>query len=152
MYITVHSAIGATAAQFLQEPWIAFILGFLLHFIFDMIPHGDEGIGKWKLFKTVRRRIVAAASLDLIGVIIITIYWLNHSDISLIPVMIAGIAGSIAPDALWGLYELTGTPLLKPYTKFHKKMHHILTKKELTIKQGLLFQGVILLILALIVS
>ena len=151
MYITVHSAIGASAAQYISEPWIAFVLGFLLHFVFDMIPHGDEGIKKWKFFKSNRRRIVAAASLDLIGVMVMTVFWINHSEMSQIPIMLAAIAGSIAPDALWGLYELTGSPLLKGYYNFHKKLHHVLTKKELTLKHGFIFQGLILLAMTILI-
>jgi len=151
MYITVHSAIGASAAQFVSEPWIAFIVGFLLHFIFDMIPHGDEGIKKWKLFKSHKSRIIAAGSLDLLGVMIMTVFWINHSEMSQIPTMLAAIAGSIAPDALWGLYELTGSPLLRWYYNFHKKLHHVLTKKELNLKYGFLFQGLILLAMTLFI-
>tara|TARA_B100001971_G_C18096134_1_gene486190 strand:- start:61 stop:525 length:465 start_codon:yes stop_codon:yes gene_type:complete len=152
MYITVHSAFGAAAGQIISQPLLAFVIGFALHFLFDIIPHGDEGLKNWKLFRTRRKRIVAAASLDFVGVMIMTSIWLKNADITYIPSMLAGIAGAIAPDALWGLYELTGTPILRWYYNFHKKLHHVLTKKELTMKQGFVYQGIVLLVLTWIIT
>jgi len=152
MYMTVHAAAGAVVGQFMPSVLLAFIAGFASHFVLDMIPHGDEWIKDWKLFRTHMQRTVAASLIDLFGVIIMITYWINHSDISNLPYLLAGIAGAIAPDALWGLYELTKSPVLKWYRKIHTISHHLIFKAKLSIWQGFLLQGVLLAILTWIIT
>lgn len=152
MYITVHSAAGAALGQFIPSAPLAFAIGFCSHIILDMIPHGDEWIKTWKIFKTQMQRTVAASFIDFIGVIIMSVYWINYSSISDLPYLLSGIAGAIAPDALWGLYELTKTPILSWYRKFHTFAHHAIFKKELSFSKGLLIQLPILIICTWIIS
>lgn len=152
MYITTHAAAGAAIGQFISPIWLAFILGFISHLVLDMIPHGDEWIKNWKLFRTRMQRTAAASLIDLIGVIIMTIYWINHSDISQLAPMLAAIAGAIAPDALWGLYELTKSPILAWYRTMHTKTHHLFFKTKLTIIQGFLLQIPLIIILTWIIA
>ncbi|MBU2575637.1 hypothetical protein KKF64_00880 [Patescibacteria group bacterium] len=140
MYITAHAAAGAAIGQFMPSVLFAFIAGFVSHLILDMIPHGDEWIKDWKLFRTKMQRTTVAALIDLCGVIAMTIYWINHSDVSQLPYMLAGIAGAIAPDALWGLYELTKSPILKWYKIMHRTGHYLVFKTRLTVIQGFILQ------------
>ncbi|MBI2050527.1 MAG: hypothetical protein HYT31_01860 [Parcubacteria group bacterium] len=140
MYITVHAAAGAALGTFTAHPLFAFIAGFISHLVLDMIPHGDETIKKWKLFRTVRLRIAAAALLDLIGVVLSLLFLVNNADLRFLPGMLAGMAGGIAPDALWGFHELTGTPLLNAYRAWHSKGHDFITTKKITLFQGFLVQ------------
>lgn len=140
MYITVHAAAGAAIGTFTGNPLLAFIGGFVSHLILDMIPHGDESIKKWKLFKTARRRIAAAAFLDLLGVMAVLVFIVNYADWRLLPLLFMGAAGGVAPDALWGFHEMTGTPLLKWYRTWHSKGHDILTRKKISLWQGLVVQ------------
>jgi len=139
MYLTVHAAAGAAIGQFIANPWLAFILGFISHFILDMIPHGDEGIKHWKLFKTNLQRTVAASIIDFLILSALACYWLINSPMNEIPGMIYGMAGAILPDTLWGLYEITGTPLLGWYSKSHSALHQIF-KKPLALRYGFLIQ------------
>jgi len=140
MYITVHAAAGAAIGTLTANPLLAFIGGFVSHLILDMIPHGDEEIKNWKLFKTMRRRITAAALIDFFGVVLVLIYLINHADFNILPGMLAGMAGGIAPDALWGFHELTGTPLLSWYRVWHKKEHNIITNKKISTIHGFAVQ------------
>jgi len=148
MYITVHAAAGAALGTFTGNPIFAFIAGFISHLIMDMIPHGDEGVHKWKLFKTARRRIAAAGVIDFAGVILVLLFLVNNADMRYVPGMFAGMAGGIAPDALWGFHELTGTPLLNWYRAWHSKGHEFLTKKKISMRKGFAMQ--ISLVLALL--
>ncbi|MDP6571723.1 MAG: hypothetical protein QF747_02715 [Patescibacteria group bacterium] len=140
MYITVHAAAGAAIGTLTLNPILAFIGGFISHLILDMIPHGDEGIQKCIWFKTKMQCTIAAALIDFIGVTILLIFLINRVDIALLPSIIAGMAGGIAPDALWGFHELTKTPLLGWYRRWHTNGHNFLTKKKINIIQGLLVQ------------
>jgi len=152
MYITAHAAAGAAIGQFMPSVLFAFIAGFISHIILDMIPHGDEWIKNWKFFRTRMQKITIASTIDFIGVIIMTIYWINHSDISQLPYILSGIAGAVAPDALWGLYELTKSPILKWYRKAHTKAHHLICNKKLTMIQGFIIQIPLVIILSWIIS
>ena len=92
MYITVHAAAGAAVGTLTGNPLLAFIGGFVSHLILDMIPHGDETIKKWKLFKTIRARVTAAALLDFAGVILALLFLLNNASMAFLPGMLAGMA------------------------------------------------------------
>jgi hypothetical protein len=140
MYITVHAAAGAAIGTLIGSPILAFIGGFISHIILDMIPHGDEGIQNWKLFKTKRQRMAAAGLIDFFGVALLLAFLINRVDITLLPGVLAGMAGGISPDALWGFHEMTGTPLLNKYRSWHTLGHDFITKKKITIKQGFAVQ------------
>ena len=149
MFITVHAAAGGAIGQFIHEPWLAFGIGFASHFVLDMIPHGDEGIIKWKWFKTVRNRIIAASALDFLALLCISSIWLYTVPAAQFPGMVYGMAGAILPDALWGFHELTGAPFLNWYRRLHSNMHDIF-KSKLNIKQGFFIQIPLLIILTLL--
>ena len=127
-----QAAAGAAIGTLTLNPILAFIGGFISHLILDMIPHGDEGIQKCIWFKTKMQCTIAAALIDFIGVTILLIFLINRVDIALLPSIIAGMAGGIAPDALWGFHELTKTPLLGWYRRWHTNGHNFLTKKKIS--------------------
>ena len=146
MYITIHAAAGGAIGQFISEPWLAFAIGFASHFALDIVPHGDEGINKWKLFKTVRHRIVAASALDFCALLCVSTIWIYNVQPAQFPGMVYGMAGAILPDALWGFHELTGAPFLNWYRKLHNSLHKIF-KPKLSIAQGFLVQIPLLIVL-----
>jgi len=150
MYLTVHAAAGAAVGQFMPNVWAAFAAGFVSHFILDMIPHGDENIQHWKFFRTKLRRTIAAALIDFAVLLATFCYWLTTNTVEQIPGIMYGAAGSILPDALWGLHELTGSPLLKWYRALHSATHRVIAKK-LTILQGFAIQIPLLLALTYII-
>ena len=152
MYITAHAAAGAVLGQYISSVPLAFLAGFVMHLILDMIPHGDKWIKDWKWFKSRMTRIAVASFIDLIGVITMSIYWINHSDSKNLAPMLAAIAGSVAPDALWGLYELTKSPILKWYRTLHTEIHELIFKKEISMKQGFLLQIIFVIIATWIIG
>lgn len=147
MFLTVHAAAGAVLGRYLNNPLLAFLLGAASHFVLDMIPHGDESIQRWPLFKTRRRRIIAAAVIDFLILSVFLAFWVKGSAIHELPSMLAGAAGGIFPDTLWGFHELTGTPLLDWYEGLHSRIHYNFRKRKVKLKQGLLLQIPILIIL-----
>lgn len=147
MFLTVHAAAAAAVGQFIDSPPLAFLAGFASHFVLDTIPHGDESIRHWRAFKTPRQRIAAAALIDFSILLVMTILWLSRSPVANFPSMVYAMAGSILPDALWGLHELTQTPLLSWYERSHGAVHRLLTKKQITMRQGFLIQVPLLILL-----
>lgn len=152
MYLTIHAALGGAIGQFINEPWLAFVVGFISHFLADAIPHGDEDIIKWKLFKSNTAKMAAAAGIDFIALSIIATYWISGTPISQLTGLLYGLAGAMAPDALWGFHQLTQTPLLHWYRGFHNKFHYLFTHRHLTILQGLAVQIPLLAILTWVIT
>lgn len=150
MYLTVHAAAGAAIGATTDNLWLAFVLGIASHLLLDIIPHGDESITRWKLFKNKTSKIAAAAVLDGIVLLAVFIYWLQNADFSLLPGILAGMFGGILPDALWGIYMLTGSPLLKRYFRLHCWFHTII-KKRVSLGAGLLVQAPFLVFFTLII-
>jgi hypothetical protein len=145
MYITVHAAAGAAIGTLTLNPLLAFLGGFISHLILDMIPHGDEGIKNWSWFRTKLQRTIAAALIDFTGVLILFIFLMNRIDINIMASVIAGMAGGVAPDALWGFHELTKTSLLNKYRELHTKGHDLITKKKIILIHGFIVQTPFLL-------
>lgn len=144
MYLTIHAAIGATAGKiFSSEPLIAFAIGVASHFIFDAIPHGDENIKTWKLFRTKMQRTAAAALIDFAILLIFAVIWIKNSSASEIPSIMYGMSGAMLPDVLCGFQELTGTSILNWHIKFHSWAHKII-KTNIPTLWGFVFQSLIL--------
>jgi hypothetical protein len=44
MTLTTHATLGAVIGRATGNPVLAFIFGFISHFLIDMVPHGDTGL------------------------------------------------------------------------------------------------------------
>ncbi|PIS05122.1 MAG: hypothetical protein COT81_02755 [Candidatus Buchananbacteria bacterium CG10_big_fil_rev_8_21_14_0_10_42_9] len=151
MFLTVHSVVGANLGKISPDPITAFILGFISHFLIDLIPHGDYEYfaphkfpTRWKRI----RKIMAFAIVDsTLATIVVSLYmaWalpLNPWSIA------AGVIGAIMPDLLMGIGEMTDKKFLGRFWKFHLKFHHfeVENKMRLNMKQGLVVQSIALAI------
>ena len=99
MFITVHSAIGIAAVTALgtQNPIAAFSLGWLLHYVGDAIPHGDEQLGAWCMSR--RRPTLTMGAVFVVDILVLmTVLAVVHLVYGLTPVMLAVVAGSAMPD------------------------------------------------------
>ena len=45
MFLTAHTSVALLISTKIINPFLGFILGFISHFLVDIIPHGDESIG-----------------------------------------------------------------------------------------------------------
>ena len=145
MFLTAHSAIGVAIATKATNPWLAFSLAFIAHYILDAIPHGDEAL--FDNMKTKKDKYTKLSIMLIIDFVIIAIYLLLiMTKISLDPVIIfAAVLGSILPDILWGLYDVKPIKILKPFIKLHSACHNVFHKK-LSLKTGLLIQLLIVIL------
>ncbi len=151
MYITIHSAVGGAIGQFISDPFVAFLIGVVSHFILDIIPHGDEEVTKkvtW--LKSARSKLFFVVGSDFTILFFFFIFWTLNSPVDQLLGMFAGIAGGIVPDALWGFHELTDAPFLRWYRKKHSALHNII-KTKLTTKQGFMLQIPLLIILTWVI-
>ncbi len=64
MLTSTHSLVGASAGKYIPNPFLAFLAGVFLHFVFDKIPHF------WSLNKKFEGLMLA---LDTVGTILIII-------------------------------------------------------------------------------
>jgi len=149
MFLTVHSAIGIAIGQNISNPLFAFISGFILHYIFDIIPHGDTNVSpKYK-------NPIHIATAGIIDLIILAIYFifLLFSQVHLLTIsIIAAVIGSIIPDILQAFYYAISRKLFYRWQKFHTLIHDAISQKyELNFFLGLIFQIIILIIFTLII-
>ncbi len=152
MNLTVHVAAGAIVAQYTGNPFLAFFFGILSHIILDLIPHGDSAMYiKYKNKELSAKKAEAKTILDAILAIVLAVLFFNLSLPSSNLVLSMAIVGAVIPDVFIGLYELLlarAPKFLKVIHIWHFKNHDVIAKKfDLSVKQGLLLQIIIFLLL-----
>lgn len=147
MFLTVHSTIGALIGQNVSTPLVAFIFGYISHWLIDAIPHGDENLIPKNFDKKQRiKRLFVIGAIDLLGsLLVLTI--LSRLTLFNLNMVVASI-GAITPDILWGFSSLL--PKKTPWeflNSWHNKIHWLF-KTQISFKLGIVIQ---LLVLALTV-
>lgn len=128
MFLIVHASIGAALGNEVGKPALAFGLGFISHFILDMIPHGDEVIGNH--FLKHRRFFVLSALfiIDFLSALsLIVIFWASGGFNNAIGA-ISGALGAVLPDILSGLSYVLKEKLWPKFNDFHKFIHQLLNR------------------------
>lgn len=131
MTLTTHAVIGAVIGQAVGTPFWAFIFGFISHFLVDMIPHGDTGISdNFRVHKRKRKRAVAYVVIDAVIGLFFVLILANTRDLESIRTFSWGIVGSVLPDLIVGLFEVTKAPMLRWFIKLHFFFHDYFTHKK----------------------
>jgi hypothetical protein len=130
MIITSHIVAGAASGSVASNLWVAFLYGFISHFILDYIPHTDissflpkrnkQGFDSSPYFKNIKL-ILLDALISLILIIVLLIFAQGKSWL-----IIIGAFGGILPDLL------DNNPFVTPYLRrnyffkkyFHEMIHH----------------------------
>lgn len=151
MLLSVHATVGAIIGENVGTPLLAFILGFISHFILDIIPHGDEELIKAYRNDFKNRGMLYLIIFDLISTItLLALLFLFHK-ISFNYTVIWGIIGGVVPDLMVAINEITH----KHFSRTHKV--HCWTHDKLCcnlnwtmpLKLGLLLQLLIITLLIL---
>jgi hypothetical protein len=129
MFVTTHAAIGAVVGGSLANPYLALILGFISHFLVDMIPHGDEHMLNGFKSGSKVKRAVAYVTIDAIFAVYAILLILSNAPERLHDSMKWGIIGSVLPDLVVGVFELTRVKYLRRFTAWHHRNHHHLIGK-----------------------
>lgn len=130
MFLIVHATTGALAGTVVGQPFfgsaapiIGAAAGIASHFVLDMIPHGDEAIGRIFNHHRHAKGLIALALFDgvsalcVVGILAVTgqyIYLLSA---------LCGAIGGLLPDFLAGISELNHKKLWPKFLKFHEKNH-----------------------------
>ena len=148
MLVPVHAVIGGLIGEKLVASQIlAFVFGFLSHFLLDMIPHND-GVtldeAQMKHKKPELYLNVAAQIATTFFILIIWIYALKpiHDQ-----AVILGMVGAVLPDALWGVYERFKIKQLKWFFNLHNYIHGFF-KFEVSRKKALVAQGLLIILIS----
>lgn len=125
MTLTTHAAIGAAIGHQMGNPLLGFCLGMISHFLVDMIPHGDGKFAESFLKKQRKTKAaVAYVTVDAAIAILFILVLMNLGDYTNRLAFSASIAGSIMPDLLTALADVTKARILKPFVKLHFFFHN----------------------------
>jgi hypothetical protein len=150
MTLTAHAAMGAVIGEAVGNPLLGFIIAIAVHFLVDIIPHGDNFISNnYRVLKRRRKQAVAYVSLDAIAAILFVLFIVNVRDVALIRPISIGIIGSILPDLLVGLYDITKSKYLRWIYKIHFVFHDFLIKRhgDIPLKFSLVAQAILIAVL-----
>lgn len=125
MILTTHMLAGGAIGRLVpQNPFLAFILGFLSHFVLDAIPHSQYELksltGKkssLELDMVIDERFLRDLGMISLDFCLGATLSLAISGSSLS--VVCGALGGILPDFLLFVYFKTKTFLLKPIQEFH---------------------------------
>ena len=132
MLVVTHVMTGAMLGLLLapEHAFFVFFLSFIMHFLIDIIPHGDAKLyatylqGK-KLFHA---RLYVAVDV-LCSALLLAFIWMRPLDPSIHTLVLWGVAGGVFPDILVGLYEQFRFAPLAVFHRFHLFFHDVLTKR-----------------------
>jgi len=160
MFITVHAAAGELLGTEITNPYFAFAAGVILHFILDIIPHGDRELGK-RFFGLLKKKVseeekiksmAAYGLIDYIILVLFLLYSIKNFYFAKDDGVEWAIVGSIIPDLLVAVYVLTKSKYLKWFFDFHHWNHHLLIgnmQKDIPLKVGIAMQVIVFVILIL---
>lgn len=150
MFITVHATASAVVGKEIANPFISFAISFILHFIFDIIPHGDRdyckrffGLQFKRLNEEDKLKSMAIYSLiDTVLLVFFLLFLFKNFTWAKDDSVIWAIIGGIIPDFIVAAYMLTKSRWLKGFFNFHHENHNII-KWDLSLYGGLVLQAVI---------
>ncbi|MBN1778772.1 MAG: hypothetical protein JW816_00925 [Candidatus Buchananbacteria bacterium] len=142
MFLTVHATTALIIAKIAPNPIVAFLGGFISHYLLDGIPHGDEDFfakfdgKKWKLVVGT----IAAIDFSIMGLWLI--FLLYQNQLPNLNNAMAAVVGSILPDFLNGLHILTDAKIFNPFAKINQLSHRLMTKKPTPYRIGFFYQAI----------
>ncbi len=152
MFITTHAMIGALIGErFASTPFLAFGLGLVLHFVADIIPHGDSALYKGYVSGSKVKRAIAYVTLDGLAAMVLVIGLFN-TDLNEHRLAISlGILGSVLPDILVALYQVFHLETLSTFNKLHLFFHNLVTSKkgDIPLSLGIVMQMLVLIFLVM---
>lgn len=147
MFLLTHGAMGAVVGQLMPEhPVFVFLLSFVIHFLADVIPHGDTELYNAYTSGVKSKIMFIYVALDILGTILF-IAWIiyGYSGEQLLGIG-AGVLGGISPDILVGTYQWLRWSFLEGFHKAHFFFHSFITKRmgDLPLLGGVLLELVII--------
>lgn len=157
MFITVHAAVGAFLGKKIASAPLAFLAGFVSHFLLDIIPHGDQKIGnkltsyiigREKQQQQKFRELAIYGMIDAFFVLMYVIFLFNTYDFENKTSVSWAIIGALLPDIIAGLYIVGKIKGTRWFYKIHDAIHWSVLNKlpqDMNLKTGILMQILILI-------
>lgn len=119
MGITPHMLVGAAIGSQGPNLWAVFSLGFISHFILDLLPHWDylDSIEINKPSHLIK--IVLDAVLG--SLLVLTLIWFYPQNTLMI---MTGLVAVLLPDGLQFLYNTFRFKVLQPFSLIHHGIHY----------------------------
>jgi hypothetical protein len=146
MLLSVHATVGAVIGANVSTPLLAFVLGFISHFILDIIPHGDEALIKAYRNDFKNRGMLYLIIFDLASTIILLFLLFYSQKLNFTPIVLWGILGGVIPDVMVAINEITHKHFCRTQ-KIHCWTHDKISQKlnwTMPLKLGLLLQLLII--------
>lgn len=153
MTLATHTAIGAGIGFTVANPFLGFVLGFISHFLVDVIPHGDSALADRMRIEKKVKLPVALISLDAFVAMFLVLLAFNLDGRISNLALSAAIAGSVLPDLLVGIHDVTKTKYLRWFNRLHFFFHDffIIRYRDVKLQNSLALQvGFMVLVFALI--
>src|SRR3989339_856901 len=84
MFITPHTSLALWISTRITDPLLAFILGVVSHFVLDIIPHGDEQLGRH--IKDRKKRFIYFIKVAIVD-LVLAVLLLNFSISYFLPII-----------------------------------------------------------------
>lgn len=150
MTLTAHAAMGAVIGETIGNPFLGFTIAIIIHFLVDIIPHGDNFLSNnFRILKRHRKQALAYVTTDAVCAILFILFIVNVRDVALIRPISMGILGSVFPDLLVGLYDLTKSKYLRWVFRLHFAFHDVIIKRhgDIPLKYALVVQIIFVFLL-----
>ena len=128
MFLTAHTSVALLISTKIINPFLGFILGFISHFLIDIIPHGDEELDQ-KIISLNRKEkfifLTLIGLVDLFFSLILVYFFIKYSTTNN-NVIYFTVLGSWLPDILWLSIDFFNVKFLGFFIKFHTYMHTLI--------------------------
>lgn len=140
MLLATHSIVAASAGEAVGNPVYAFLLGIVIHFVLDAIPHYDTtDDGMW----TTRQYLLVAIDA-IIGLLVLGFIFFGYSTHK--AAFVCGAVGGILPDLLSSLPPVKAAIIKTSPGRAFQKFHESIQRIDVTPIPGVAVQLVLSII------
>lgn len=150
MFIVTHAAIGALIGEELPaHPFIAFFISFFVHFLTDLIPHGDTNLYKGFVNGTKIKKALLFIGVDALITVFFIIYLFFRVFVDHRIAIVLGLIGGVLPDILVAIHEVFHVKWLAWFHKLHFYFHNLINTKtgDLSLRNGMILECVVLAVM-----
>lgn len=150
MLVITHAVTGAVIGQVVRISPLAFIASVVVHFLMDMIPHGDSrDYEKYRQTGKVPKASLYQLIFDFVVVTGFIIYVLVlRTEANWWPIF-WGILGGVLPDLMVGVHECKPSRLTRQTHWLHLVCHDVITNrwKDVKFRYAIVIQLLIIIVL-----
>ncbi|OIO17604.1 hypothetical protein COV56_02855 [Candidatus Kuenenbacteria bacterium CG11_big_fil_rev_8_21_14_0_20_37_9] len=122
---------GLLIGNQIGNPWLAFLMGVISHFVLDAIPHDIRELNEWQNRDNNKKKQAIEGYFDAFFILLLTIFLLSINKLSLGQTTVSALVGVFMPDLLWIMPWVFNykNKWLEKYENFHLTVHKLIYKK-----------------------